>query len=467
MVLLVAIGSVSVVSSNLNSGARMAVYRGGDGLKPRLLVSTAILLTALALVACSGGEGPDTVEPAVEATLPTTVAATDTAEATAAAEPIVEIEPEATATAVPDSEGTVTDTESVVEKNTVPSTTSPVLSGPFVPLPTPEPEPGPRLDTLPWVRFPDNIAILAHYYVPSGKGAPNEVSLARVYWRDGRLVRDLLFSQFDHGSALTIPEDLPFSPPLTMPVAARRFFSVGGEADASSLHLIACVEGRCLGRVMSGLEDDEYLPRYARYESLDGGITWEIMLGEVLSPAEVRRTWEATVAATKSQDPSCPEWYQCLMLPDGRLLLLRGYDPDELVGPEGAATGFYFYHDRSFNVRWPTILNPETGEEWPVRLPYDVLAAGAELAAIAIQQGPFLQVTGVDDCLPILAEPSPDAEELACMAERVLLTDMGEAVQLADLVMSPDPTVGGFEDAWHRVRTPAGIEGWADSRYLE
>ena len=68
--------------------------------------------------------------------------------------------------------------------------------------------------------------------------------------------------------------------------------------------------------------------------------------------------------------------------------------------------------------------------------------------------GPFLQVTGVEGCLPIRAEASPDAGELACMAERVLLTDLGEASELDGSI-------------WHRVRTPLGIEGWADGSWLE
>ena len=59
-----------------------------------------------------------------------------------------------------------------------------------------------------------------------------------------------------------------------------------------------------------------------------------------------------------------------------------------------------------------------------------------------------------DGCLPIRAEPSPDVEELACMAERVLLTDHG------DVAMDEGTT-------WHRIRTPAGLKGWADGRYLE
>ena len=72
----------------------------------------------------------------------------------------------------------------------------------------------------------------------------------------------------------------------------------------------------------------------------------------------------------------------------------------------------------------------------------------------AIQQGPFLRVAAdVDGCLSVIADHSPDAAELDCMAGRVLLTDLGETVEIEGVT-------------WHKVRTPAGIEGWTDGRYL-
>ena len=52
------------------------------------------------------------------------------------------------------------------------------------------------------------------------------------------------------------------------------------------------------------------------------------------------------------------------------------------------------------------------------------------------------------------AEASPDTEELACVAERVLLQDQGDTA-----------TDDGV--TWHKVRAPADTEGWADGRYLE
>ena len=61
---------------------------------------------------------------------------------------------------------------------------------------------------------------------------------------------------------------------------------------------------------------------------------------------------------------------------------------------------------------------------------------------------------GVDGCLPIRPEPFAWAEELACVAEHVLLTDLDEAIEVDDTT-------------WRRAKTPAGIVGWADGLYLE
>ena len=105
-------------------------------------------------------------------------------------------------------------------------------------------------------------------------------------------------------------------------------------------------------------------------------------------------------------------------------------------------------NDRIFN--WPIIWDPETGEQWQIRLPEDA----PSFRLLAVQIGPFLQVIDVENCLPLRASPSPDAEEFACMAERVLLTNLGEASEA-------DGTT------WHRVRTPSCTEGWADAAYLE
>ena len=112
--------------------------------------------------------------------------------------------------------------------------------------------------------------------------------------------------------------------------------------------------------------------------------------------------------------------------------------------------------DWSNLVPWPAIYNVETGKLHPMALPPEALRINDQPYLLAVHQGPFLRVLEVEGgCLPIRAEPSQEAEELACMAERALLQD-----QDGDVITDEDVT-------WRRVRTPAGIEGWADDRYLE
>ncbi len=72
----------------------------------------------------------------------------------------------------------------------------------------------------------------------------------------------------------------------------------------------------------------------------------------------------------------------------------------------------------------------------------------------AVQIGPFARVVDTGSCLNLRAEPSLGAQALDCMADGVLLRDLGE-VSEADGV------------TWVRVSTPAGVEGWASAKYLE
>jgi hypothetical protein len=74
---------------------------------------------------------------------------------------------------------------------------------------------------------------------------------------------------------------------------------------------------------------------------------------------------------------------------------------------------------------------------------------------LSIQQGPFARVVNTENtCLNIRAEPLPSAGVLDCAAEGVLLRDLGQGADIAGTT-------------WLRVATPAGIEGWASTQYLE
>ena len=380
--------------------------------------------------------------------------------------------------------------------------------------------------TLPTVEFPDDVALLAHHWRMTGtdRGATDLVRIYRT--RAGEVVRETLFAaparfrecrdadisfadlQEEFGERRAYEEwikpyySVDYSDIQTL---AGQLPECGGgyssrmmaKPDASSIIMTVCIKPDCFGHLYPDFDPDDHPPgRTALYESQDGGITWGKLAAFDVpwipsrhlpsEDGETRLLLEAGRPLFKDADGRYTEWlanmvwpssggieelpdpppapesssvylddgrecWLCLPLPDGRVLLSEYYDVEALIGPYGAAEGQSDYK----NQDWPTILDPETGEQWPVRLPRDVLKPGYALwLTLAIQRGPFLQVTGVDGCLPVLAEPSASSEELACMAERVLLTDLAEASE-AD------------GRTWHSVRTPAGVVGWADGRYLE
>ena len=72
----------------------------------------------------------------------------------------------------------------------------------------------------------------------------------------------------------------------------------------------------------------------------------------------------------------------------------------------------------------------------------------------AVQIGPFARVVTPGSCLNIRLSPSVTGEVGDCAADGVLLTEVGEILD-ADGV------------SWVRVRTPAGLDGWASAKYLE
>ena len=57
-------------------------------------------------------------------------------------------------------------------------------------------------------------------------------------------------------------------------------------------------------------------------------------------------------------------------------------------------------------------------------------------------------------CLNVRAEPAMTAAVLACAADGVLLRDTGETREVDGAT-------------WRRVVTPAGVDGWASSQFLE
>ena len=117
----------------------------------------------------------------------------------------------------------------------------------------------------------------------------------------------------------------------------------------------------------------------------------------------------------------------------------------------------------------PTYVDPETGVERillipPYLVPPDIGGpdprlsgrasySGQRLGLVDLRHGPFLRVTGTGGCLPLNAEPSPGAEELACAANGVLLKDLGYEEEVEETI-------------WRRAMMPDGTDGWADARFL-
>jgi hypothetical protein len=100
----------------------------------------------------------------------------------------------------------------------------------------------------------------------------------------------------------------------------------------------------------------------------------------------------------------------------------------------------------------PVLFDISTGEVTPVVFPFYpggyALPIGAPIV-FAAAPGPFARVVNTHSCLNIRAAPSATAAVRACAADSVLLTDLGET-----------------RDGWARVRTPAGVEGWASEEFL-
>jgi len=107
----------------------------------------------------------------------------------------------------------------------------------------------------------------------------------------------------------------------------------------------------------------------------------------------------------------------------------------------------------------PAIFDLEAGEAHPLAGPFQELPLSGRNYIRAIVHGPFARVVDTGACLnvraePAMAEPAMAASVLACAADSVLLRDTGETREVEGT-------------AWRRVVTPAGVEGWASSQYLE
>jgi hypothetical protein len=102
----------------------------------------------------------------------------------------------------------------------------------------------------------------------------------------------------------------------------------------------------------------------------------------------------------------------------------------------------------------PTIFDLESGEAHPIPHPFVDQPLRFSYIVRAVMHGPFARVVNTGDCLNVRQEPGMATATLACAADGVLLQDTGETREA-------DGTT------WLHVVTPAGVEGWASSQYLE
>jgi hypothetical protein len=102
----------------------------------------------------------------------------------------------------------------------------------------------------------------------------------------------------------------------------------------------------------------------------------------------------------------------------------------------------------------PAIFDLEAGEAHPLAGPFHELPLSGRNYVRAVPHGPFARVVNTGACLNVRQAPGTSAPVLACAADDVLLKDTGETREVDGAI-------------WQRVVTPAGLEGWASSQYLE
>ena len=142
----------------------------------------------------------------------------------------------------------------------------------------------------------------------------------------------------------------------------------------------------------------------------------------------------------------------CYDLPGDRLLLLGDDTPRIKDLKTGEVVPFSIPGEQVYSLPLPS---GQRTTSWYGSLSH----LHAPEAVLAVQTGPFLRVANVPPslggwCLPLRTAPAPDSDQLDCVANHVLLTDLDEAMEVDGI-------------AWHKARTPAGIEGWTDGQFLE
>ena len=375
-------------------------------------------------------------------------------------------------------------------------------------------------DPIPHADFPDHIALI--YRVAPNirlhwEGVGPEIPLLRVYKRNGVVTREVLFS-LDQPGPQVIPPPKSDKNEQDPEYSLRRQVDMTMTPDLARIVVAICHWADCAQASMGAIyyHEDPPSPHVTDlYESIDGGVTWhhldtlpgpwltrlvsagsaerepQLLLfrfqsspryllypsGDTAQTTEQSGRLEEGVLSDRRPLPDYeelevnqnreyePNFIPELWLSDNEILGRQRYPVASLFG--GAALGLA-HHASYLGIEiegeidwynlwpWPTIHNVETGDLHPVALPPRALRIGDWPYLLAVQHGPFLRVIDTGgDCIQLKANPTADAEELDCVAERVLLQDQGRDAIADDGV------------TWRKVKTPAGIVGWANGRFLE
>jgi len=129
----------------------------------------------------------------------------------------------------------------------------------------------------------------------------------------------------------------------------------------------------------------------------------------------------------------------------GLLLGNTGISPSQLPTPI----------PQSFLGILPALIDLDAGLIYPITDPFlGPDWKGGRSLVRAVLPGPFSRVVGTGDCLNVRQEPGLSTEIVACAADGVLLRDTGETREVDGAI-------------WLRVVTPASVEGWASTQYLQ
>ena len=328
------------------------------------------------------------------------------------------------------------------------------------------------------VDLPDDVALVGFATVYEGGGY-------------GSIVRSMEIIRVRKGPNGELIKETLFSPEETDPLDSSGY--IHGAIATSDLSRIVVAAGHTL------------------YESIDGGVSWtylddleavwpgfqlrflpgendgdpERVLSvvwwkhgnedtvftthpagerETLPPFEdwdMSRLWQLSEMAKNEQENPLPD----LTPWDDNFAPNYWFSDDELLGVAQfrrwalAREGLDVAGDSccsNHEIRWPAIYDLDTQLIRALALPdvFHLDPYEGSLWTLWLQRGPFLRVSLPGDCKNVRAEPGLDAEILDCAAEGVLLQDLNERAEDGGRI-------------WLKVRTPAGIEGWSSSRYLE